>query len=80
MAGEQEARRIGHAQHPLPHRSFGENLVNQERGRLGHASRTPAGADAAPFAAEGHQVLGTAGVAAHPKEAVLQAAALEVSL
>lgn len=34
---EQEAQRIGNAQHLLAHRLFGEYLVDEQRGALDHA-------------------------------------------
>ena len=79
-AGEQETQRIRDAQHPLAHRLLGKDLVDQQRGALGHAPGATAGAETARLAAERDQVLGMAGVAAHPQEAVLETPALEVVL
>ena len=44
------------------------------------AAHIPALRISAPLAAEGQQVLGMAGLAAHPQKPVLEASALEVSL
>ena len=77
-AGEQETQRIWKAQHPLAHRLLGKHLIDQQRRALGHAPRPTAGAKTASFTAERHQVLGMAGVAAHPQKAMLQAPATQV--
>ena len=45
-AGEQEAQRIRDAQHPLAHRLLGKDLVDQQRGALGHAPDAAAGTEA----------------------------------
>jgi hypothetical protein len=43
---------------------------------LPHSRHVSIGAGATPFATEGHEVFGIAGVATHPQEAVLKTAAL----
>jgi hypothetical protein len=69
------------AQHPLANRLFGKHLVNQQRGTLGHAPRTTAGAEAALLAAERDEVLSMAtSRATHAQKAVLKAPTLEVGL
>jgi hypothetical protein len=69
--GEQEAQRIRNAQHPLPHRLLGKHLVDQQRRALRHAPRAAARAEDAAFAAERHQALGVATVAAATQKTVL---------
>jgi hypothetical protein len=76
----QKAQGIGSAQHPLSHRLLGKHFVDEQRRALGHAPGPATGAEPAPLAAEGDQVLGMAGVATHPQKSVLEATALEVSL
>ncbi len=65
-AGEQETQGIRKAQHPLAHRLLGEDLIDQQGGAFGHAPRPAARTKAARFAAESDQMLGMAGLAAHP--------------
>jgi hypothetical protein len=72
---EQKTQRIRKAQHPLAHRLFGKYLIHQQRGALGHAPGAAAGAEAAAFAAERHEMFGMTGVTTYPQEAVFQAAA-----
>jgi hypothetical protein len=40
-----------------------------------HSRHVSIGADATPFATEGHEMLGMAGVTTHPQEAMFQTAA-----
>jgi hypothetical protein len=77
-AREQEAQRIGDAQHPLAHRLLGKHLVDQQCSTLRHAPGAATRAEAAAFAAEGDQVRGMATVTAHPQKTVLEASTLEV--
>jgi len=49
-----------------------QDLVNQQGRTLSHPPRSAARAKAAPFAAEGNQMLGVAGLAAHPQKTVFQ--------
>jgi len=77
LVGEEEPKRPWHAQHPLAHRLLGEDLVDEERGALGHAPRAAARAEAAALAAEGDEVLGAAAVTGDAKEAVLESSAGE---
>lgn len=77
-AREQETQRIWNTQHPLAYRLLGEDLIDQQRRALGHAPSATTRAETSPFATERHQVLGMAGVAAHPQETVLETTALEV--
>jgi hypothetical protein len=55
-------------------------LVEEQRRAPGHAPRPATGAEPAPLAAEGHQLLGMTGLAAHPQEPVLEATALQAGL
>jgi len=79
-AGEQETQRVRETQYPLAHGLFGQYFVNQQGRTFGHATCTTARAEPSSFAAESNQVLGMAGLAAHPQEAMHQAPALQVRL
>ena len=76
---KQKPQRIGDTQYPLTYRLSGKHFVHQQRRAIGHAPGTTARAKAAAFAAEGHQVLGMTGIAAHPQKTVLQASTLRYS-
>jgi len=65
---------------PLAQRQRRQHLVGQQRGRLGHAPCTARGAEAPLPAAEGHQLLGSALLAANAQETLLQSAALQVRI
>ena len=79
-AGEQKAQLKGKTQYPLAHGLCGQDFIHQQGRALGHAPRPAARAKPAAPTTEGDEVLGVAGVAAYPQEAVLQPAALEVAL
>ena len=64
-------------QHPLPHRHFGDDAIDQPGSGFRHPPRPARGANAAPFAGEGHQLFVAALRAAHPQEAVRKDAAFE---
>jgi hypothetical protein len=55
-------------------------LIDQQRGRLGHAPGSPTGTYGPAFATERHELLGVALLALHAQEAVLEASALQVRL
>ena len=57
---------------------MGQNIVDQQRGTLGHPSGATAGTDAAVLTAESHQPLMMAVLAAHAQKAIFQATTLEV--
>jgi hypothetical protein len=57
-----------------------KDLVHQQRRTLGHAPGTAAGAKPPTLATERDQLLGMATLTAHPQEAVLEAATLEIFL
>ena len=80
VGGEQEPQRMRQRQHPLPQRALGQHLIGQQCSRLGHAPRTTRRAEPALLAAEGHQLLGVALLAAHAQEALLQPPALQVGV
>ena len=77
---QQKPQRVWQRQHPLAQWPLRQYLIGQQRGRLGHASGSAGGAEAAPLAAECHEPLGVALLAAHAQEAFLQPPALQVSL
>ncbi len=64
-----------HSNHLNPQET---SLSLQQGGAFHHPPRPTAGAEAAPFATEGHEVFGMAGVTANPQEAMLKTAAFEV--
>jgi hypothetical protein len=72
---QQQAQRDRQRQHPLAHRHTGDDVVDQVRRRLCHAPRAARGAKAAPFAAEGQQLVVPALPAAQAQEPVGQDAA-----
>jgi len=57
---------------------MGQNIVDQQRGTLGHASGATTGTNATPLATESHQALMMTVLAAHAQKAMFQATALEV--
>jgi hypothetical protein len=62
MSCEQHAQRYGKRDHPLPYRHPGDDVIDQVRGRLGHAPGATARTDATPFATKGDELLmGTVG-------------------
>lgn len=67
-------------QHPLPRRAAGQDLSGQQRRGLDHAPRTAGRAEAALLAAECHQLLGMAVLAAQAQEALFQPTALEIGV
>ena len=75
LLGEQEPKRPGHAQHPLAHGLGREDLVDEERGALGHTPCATARTEATALAAEGNEVLGAAAVAGDAQETVLEPSA-----
>ena len=77
---KQEPQRKRQRQHPLPHRSSRPYLFDRERGSLSHPPPAAARTKPATLAAEGHELLGVAALAAHAQEAVLEPPALEISL
>ena len=77
-AGKQKPERVWETQHPFTHRRMRQDFIHQQGRALGHAPRPAARAEATTFATEGHKLLGMAGVATHPQEAMLQPAAAKV--
>lgn len=78
VGGKQEAQRERDRQHLLADRSGRQYFVHQQGGAFHHATGAAAGSEASSLTGEGHQFLGVAAFAAHPQEAVFQAAALQV--
>jgi hypothetical protein len=64
------AQRDGHRDDPLPCRDPGEDLLDEVRRHLGHASPGTRGAKPPPLTTEGHQQLVVAGVTAQAEEAM----------
>ncbi len=67
-------------QYPLPQRALGQDLIGQHCRSLGHAPRTARRAEPALLAAEGHQLLRMALIAAQAQEALLEPPAFQVGL
>jgi hypothetical protein len=51
---------------------MGQDFIHQQGGAVGHSSRPTAGAKAAPFATERHQLLVMASLTPDPEKAMLQ--------
>jgi len=66
--------------HPLTNRLPRQHLVHEQRGRLGHPSRTAARARPAALAAGCNELLGMTGLASDPKKACFESAALQIRL
>jgi hypothetical protein len=62
----------------LADRLFRQNLIDQQGGAFGHASRTTTGAESAPLATESDQMFMVTLGALQPQKSVLQTAAFEV--
>ncbi len=63
----------------MPHGYGRDDMVDEERGSLGHAPPTTARAEAAPFAGERNEAIDAALGAGKTHEAVSENAALEVA-
>ena len=79
VQSQQVAQAPGERDHPLPQRDLGQDVDHQMRRRLGHPTPPTGGAEAAPFAREGHREVCAAGEAVEAAEAVGQDAAGEVA-
>ena len=75
--GEQEAHALGEREHPLAHRGFGQNTVNEVGRRVGHPSSPARRTETAPLAGEGLEIVAQAARAVHASEAAEESAALE---
>ena len=80
LAGKQKAQLKGYTEHPLTHWFMWQDIVHQQGCAVGHSSRPAAGAKAAPFATERHQLLIMASFTPDSEKAMLQPAALQVFL
>ena len=69
--------RLAKRQHPLPHRHFGDDAIDQPGGGFRHAPRPARGANAAPLARKGHQLLLAAPGTTQPQKPVGKDAAFE---
>ena len=74
---EEATQRDRKRQHPLAHRHFGDDVIDQPGGSFRHAPRPARGANAAPLARKGHPLLVAALRAAHSQEAVRKNSAFE---
>jgi len=79
-AGEEQAQRLGEAQHPLADRHLGKHMVDEMGRGLDHAPGAAGGAEPAAFAGECHEVLVLAAIALHAQEAVFEPAAAQIVL
>ena len=77
---EQNTQRDRKRQHPLPDRHARDDLVDQDRGALGHAPRAARRAKPAPLAGKRHQLLVRAVRTAHAQKSVRQNTAFKKSL
>ena len=68
---KQVAQREWGAQHPLPDRPLGQDLVNQVSSTVSHAPGATGRAESTSFATERHQFLVMAGLTSNTQEAVL---------
>ena len=78
-----ESRDAGTGQtHPAPwfEATSWQHFIRQQCGSLSHAPRTTRGTEPALLAAEGHQLLGVAVLAAHAQEARFKPPALQVGV
>jgi hypothetical protein len=78
VKGELIAQREGPRQHPLAHGHPGDDAVDQLGGKFAHAAPPARGAEATPFAAEGHDHLISALLAPDMHAPVLEPAAAQV--
>ena len=74
---KQVAQREWDAQHPLPDRPLGQDLVNQVRSTVSHAPGATGGTESTAFTTEGNQLLMMAGLTPHSQKAVFQTTALQ---
>jgi len=79
-AGEEQAQRLGEAQHPLADGHLGEDVIDEMGRGLDHAPSAAGGAEPAAFAGERDEVLVAAAIALHAHEAVFESAAAQIVL
>lgn len=77
---QQVSQRKGQRQHPLANGLLWQDVVHEQRRRLGHPPGAAARAEAAALATERDQLLGLTGVALDLKKAMFEQTALEVGL
>ena len=70
VVGAAVAERVGEREHPLANGHSGPHAVDEVCRRVGHPAAAAGGAEASPFAREGHEALELAVVAAQPEESV----------
>ncbi len=76
--GQKIPQPFGYGDHPLADGNWRNDVINQVRGRLSHASAVARWADALPLTREGDQKIVTAGTAAGSGESKTENAAAEV--
>ena len=69
ILGQAVAQAIGQGEHPLAHRHLRQEVVNEGGGVLRHSPPSPARAEAATLAREGHEPLERTGRTSQPREA-----------
>jgi len=77
VVGAAVAERVRKREHPLPDRNLGQNAVGEMRGGISHATAAAGGAEAAPFAGEGHEAVAATVVAAQAQKTVGEDAAAQ---
>ena len=78
VSRKQVAQREWDAQHPLPDRPPGQDLVNQVRSTVCHAPGATGGAESTAFATKSHKLLIVTGLTSNTQEAVLKTTTLQV--
>ena len=79
-AGEEQPQKPWKAEDPLTDWDRGDDMIDEVRGSLDHASRPAGGAEAAAFAGKSYQQLIAAASAFNANEALLQSSAVQVIL
>src|SRR5690606_16478673 len=77
---EQIAQRKRQRQHPLADRLARQDIVHEQRGRLGHPPSAAARTEAAALAAERNQLLSLTRLALDPQKPVLESPTLQIRL
>jgi hypothetical protein len=80
VPGEHVSQPVRQAQHPLPHRDHGEDVIHQVRSTLGHAPAAAARTHRAAFARERNQAVQPTSAAMEARESTGQKAAAQESV
>src|SRR5262245_36962405 len=77
IPGQHVPQSVRQAQYPLAHGDDREDVINQVRGALGHASPAATGTDRATLARERHQAVQTTLAAVEARKPAREKAALQ---